>query len=165
LGNVALETDTEFDGFYLLSSIKPGDYQLRVKPSYLTSKNLSQLSKHPIKIRGDGTIVRSEDIILSRNIEVILSDASDINSIRVVNLGEYPSLATLKISWMRLRSQFPNLTRLVPVIPLSNITKSKTSNSYPLRLLTKENDAITELCQAMKKENNRCFEEFVTLKQ
>jgi hypothetical protein len=165
LGNVALETDTEFDGFYLFSSIKPGDYQLHVKQSYLTAKNLSQLSEHPIKIKGDGTIVRSEDIILNRNIEVILSNALDANSIHIVNLGEYPSLEILKISWMRLRNQFPYLTRLVPVIPLSNISKSNTSGKYPLRLLIKKDDSMTELCQEVKKNNKRCFEEFVTLKQ
>ena len=165
LGNVVLETDTEFDGFYLFSSIKPGSYQLRIKPSYLIRKNVSQSSKHNIKIKGDGTIVRGEDIILSRNIEVIKSESSDTSSIKVLNLGEYPSLVTLKVSWMRLRNQFPDFAEFTPVISLSTITKNKQSEQYPLRLNIDKSEVITSLCQQIKVKNGTCFTEFVLLKQ
>jgi len=165
LGNVVLETDTEFDGFYLFSSIKPGRYQLRVKASYLARKKLSQRSKHNILIKGDGTIIRGEDVILSRNVEILKSEPSNSNSIRVVNLGEFPSLTSLKISWVRLRKQFPYLTKLTPAVPLNTITKNTISNQYSLRLVTKQDNVITTLCQEMERKSKTCFSEFVVLKQ
>ncbi|MFT5758382.1 MAG: hypothetical protein ACI9LM_003123 [Alteromonadaceae bacterium] len=164
-GNVILETESEFDGFYLFSSIKPGSYQLGIKASYLTNKNLSLVSEHYIKIKGDGTIVRGEDIILNRNIEVVQSTSSDANRIKVLNLGEYPSIATLKVSWIRLRNQFPFLTELTPVIPLNRITKNAVSSEYPLRLTIKKSTVTATLCQIIKTKNKICFTEFVLLKQ
>ncbi|GHF00290.1 hypothetical protein [Thalassotalea profundi] len=162
-GNVVQTTTAEYDGFYLISGVKPGTFILRVSSSYLAEHQLHQSSEHILTIRGDGSIIRGEDITLTTNITVATANNNAHNALQVINLGKYSSIRSLKLSWLMLRKTFPQLKALVPIIPLSKIEKDKVSNLYTLRL--QANNEIASTCDRIKRSNKTCMLEFVTLSQ
>lgn len=56
-GVIVDSTVTAFDGFYLFTKIKPGEYTVAIDKKQIESLGLQQSDDVPVKIAGDGTIV------------------------------------------------------------------------------------------------------------
>ena len=66
-GKVVKETNTAFDGFYLLDFIIPGRYRLRVSPEQLLRLKLNASPKEEVvEIGMDGTVISGIDFLLER---------------------------------------------------------------------------------------------------
>ena len=65
-GKVVARTKSVFDGFYLFSFVRPGDYSVRVDPAQLERLGLASTGARKAKIEGDGTIVSGIAFTLSR---------------------------------------------------------------------------------------------------
>lgn len=166
-GEVVLSEESEYDGFYLLSGVKPGSYTLRVKQSYLKRKQLTQHSTHKISIQGDGTVIRGEDILLKPILKMIHLKQASENSITVLNLGSFDTLRTLKLSWLILRKKHDILQNMQPLLPIKYIKKDKNSQRYALRLVVDEtpSNAINShnICKTLKRPADFCFIENIVL--
>lgn len=112
-GRVVYQTETAFDGFYLLDFVKPGTYTLRVDPNQIKQLRLSPPKETEIVIGGDGTILNGMDIILeSDNVS---------RSFRVL-LTSYKTREAVFDAWNKLKEEHPDLLEgLEPMIQLNDI--------------------------------------------
>ncbi len=65
-GKVVKEVKSEFDGFYLLDSIPPGRYRIRIAPEQIERLSLVPPSDESIEIKKDGTVIYGVDLHLKR---------------------------------------------------------------------------------------------------
>lgn len=63
-GNVVGKAKSAFDGFYLLESVRPGSYMVRIDPDQLARLGLVAGSPRTVAIGGDGTIASGIDFIV-----------------------------------------------------------------------------------------------------
>lgn len=112
-GSVAHQTESAYDGFYLLDFVRPGTYTLRVDPEQIRKLRLSPPKEQQVVIEGDGTILNSLDIILE-------SDRVS-RSFRVL-LTSFKTRAQVKDAWELLKEQHPKLLEgLQPMIQLNDV--------------------------------------------
>jgi len=65
-GEVVLETKSEYDGFYLLQMVPPGQYQLRVDPEQIERLKLQTPESQTVIIEGSESILSGMDFLLKR---------------------------------------------------------------------------------------------------
>lgn len=63
-GEMVAEVRSAFDGFYLLESVKPGSYTVRLDPDQMSRLGLFAPAPKTVEIRGDGTIANGMDFII-----------------------------------------------------------------------------------------------------
>jgi len=66
-GKVAGEAKTSSDGYYIVSSVKPGKYQLRIEPQQLTGLDLKADRIADVEITPQGVFVYGVDFVLSKS--------------------------------------------------------------------------------------------------
>jgi len=64
---VAGEAKTSSDGYYIVSSVKPGKYQLRIEPQQLTGLDLKADRIADVEITPQGVFVYGVDFVLSKS--------------------------------------------------------------------------------------------------
>lgn len=158
--DVVQETVSEYDGFYLFSFIKPGDYSLRISSKFLERRELVQLYENQISILGNGTVIQDESIELVhsgqiKSIVKIQQANSSLAHVSVINLGLYQSKRTAKIIFMALKRKFPQLQ------PLTIYNDTDHGTGYPLRLNNANNINVTELCKPLISIDLTCFGESI----
>lgn len=158
---VVQETVSEYDGFYLLSFIKPGDYSLRISSKFLNRRKLIQPYENKISILGNGTVIQGESIELVHSGQVkkspIIADVKvSLTPISVINLGLYQSKRTAKVIFMALKRKFPHVKELTIYQG-----KNEDSTGYLLRLNNKNNINVTDFCKPLLKANVNCFAELL----
>lgn len=65
-GEVIATTISESDGYYVLTGVPVGDYQLRVSPSQMQRQGLHDGGTHPVSVSAEGWLVSGIDIELDR---------------------------------------------------------------------------------------------------
>jgi len=65
-GNVIKSEKSEYDGFYVISNIVPGNYYLRVSAAQATRLGVRQLEEKMIVITNDNLVLNGIDLLLSR---------------------------------------------------------------------------------------------------
>jgi len=63
-GKVVRKITTAYDGFYLFDFVVPGEYTLRISPDQLKKLKLTADKSYPILIKGNGTVISSQDFVL-----------------------------------------------------------------------------------------------------
>lgn len=144
--NIVQETDSEFDGFYLFIGIKPGDYLVRVSPSYLEKNKLTMdKERHQANILGDGTIVRGLDFLLESPLKAAINNPNGYT----INLGTFASNYNRLLTYKLLMNQYPRL-RGLPVIMSKKSPYSLIINS------SNKSASYVELCNNIMKRNLTC---------
>ncbi|MCC2604778.1 hypothetical protein [Planctobacterium marinum] len=104
-GDVIKQIDAEYDGYYLFSEVHPGDYTVRVSPTYAEDKNLVQSEVQTVTLDHEGDLVSGLDFGLARK---------HYETGYTMNLGRFNSLTMLKVFWQlrkkRLKSFIQDLT-------------------------------------------------------
>jgi len=135
--NIIQETDSEFDGFYLFIGIKPGDYLVKVNPSYLERNKLTMdKERYPASILGDGTIIRDLDFLLESPFNVLTKNLNGYT----INLGEFASDYNRLLTYTMLMNQYPKLRNL-PV---------KMNKKAPYTLIVNSNNKSQDYLQLCK---------------
>lgn len=112
-GTVAYQTESSYDGFYLLDFVRPGSYILRVDPEQTARLRLNATEERKVEIEADGTILSGLDVFLE-------SDRAS-RSFRVL-LATFKSRGEAKSAWELLLSEHPNrLKNLQPMVQLNEI--------------------------------------------
>ncbi len=65
-GEVVTSTRSASDGYYILSEVRPGEYQVRISPSQLKKFNLFDGVEQTIKMQPDGEFIYGVDFKLGR---------------------------------------------------------------------------------------------------
>lgn len=159
-GGIFQSTNSEFDGFYLFSSIKPGKYNIRIKPSYLLNKNLVQLKQHKLIIKGNGTVISGENITLHHkdNIDKITQEKNRITippEHFLINLGRYHSPSHANITWLMLRKTYPEIS----LFTRSIFTNKNNEAELKLFVPNKQKNLMINWCNKIKRQNKVCFSE------
>lgn len=63
-GEIAKQTRSQYDGFFLIDLIRPGTYTMRVDPEQLQRLDLPAVAERTVVIGRDGTILNGEDIVI-----------------------------------------------------------------------------------------------------
>lgn len=63
-GQVVGRTQSAPDGFYVLSAVKPGQYQVRVAPTELAERQLRESPSRSVVVNADGSFVSGVDFVL-----------------------------------------------------------------------------------------------------
>jgi hypothetical protein len=58
---------TSWDGYYVLSGVRPGSYLLRISPEQVERQRLVEVPVRSIVIGGDGKFVDGMDFVISRD--------------------------------------------------------------------------------------------------
>jgi hypothetical protein len=153
-GEIVLETESEYDGFYLFGAVTPGDYTVIINPDYLKNNKLSMATSQQATIYGDGTIVRGLDFTLQSNKvtspPIINNNNSEQGSgIYVINLGGFASSFNRQLTYRLLLKQYPKLRILGP------IEDQSIPNKLLLGPLSNPNNYI-ELCQTIVAKGLHC---------
>jgi len=153
-GEIVLETESEYDGFYLFAAVTPGEYSVVINPHYLKNKDLVMATDHRATILGDGTIVRGLDFTLLSEKEAatltLQPNNSESSSVGfVINLGDFHSEFNRKLTYQLLLRQYPTLRNL------QLIQKPSTPNSLLLSGFTPPNMYI-QLCQSIREKKLHC---------
>jgi hypothetical protein len=64
-GKVVARTASSSDGYYIIQSVLPGHYSLRISPEQLTRLNLMDPGPRPVTVSPDGDFVNGVDFILT----------------------------------------------------------------------------------------------------
>lgn len=64
-GRVVARTTSSSDGYYIIQSVLPGHYSLRISPEQLTRLKLSDPGSRPVTVSPDGDFVNGVDFILT----------------------------------------------------------------------------------------------------
>jgi len=62
-GNLAQEVRSEYDGFYLFMGVKPGEYDVKVKPGDEPGRGMIDILPQRVTIGKDGTVASYKDIV------------------------------------------------------------------------------------------------------
>lgn len=89
-GKTVATTQSEFDGYYLFSGVKPGRYIVRLNQQALKTKSVRANTPVYLKYRGDGELISGTDFIL---------ESKEKSAGYAVLLGEFAALPTLKSYW------------------------------------------------------------------
>ena len=84
-------------------------------------------------------------------------------SLKVLNLGQFNTLRTLKLSWLILRKKHEILQAMPPLVPIKHIKKDKNSRRYNLRLIIGKGELDNTICQQLNRPANFCFIEHIVL--
>lgn len=145
--NIILETDSEYDGFYLFIGIKPGNYSVTVSRAYL-EKNELEMDKenYQANILGDGTIVRGLDFSLKPQFNA--ESITNVNGY-TINLGEFASDFNRLLTYRLLTNQYPQL-RGLPVVMNKKAPYTLIINSI------NKSDRYVELCKSIMQRELTC---------
>lgn len=112
-GTIAHQTESAFDGFYLLDFVRPGTYTLRIDPEQTARLQLNATKEQKIVIEPDGTIVNGMDIFLE-------SDHAS-RSFRVL-LVSFKTRDEAEIAWEALLRDKPKLMEgLEPMVQVNEL--------------------------------------------
>jgi len=153
-GQIVLETESEYDGFYLFAAVTPGEYTVVINPHYLENNKLHMVKSYKATIFGDGTIVRGLDFTLqsTKSISTLLNDND--NSVQtsgdfIINLGSFVSPFNRKLTYQLLLRQYPKLRNL------RLIKDESAPNSLLIGPLVSPNDYI-QLCHSIRVKELQC---------
>ena len=69
---------TAFDGFYTLSDIPPGTYQLRVPEAEIRRLGLTALASKPVVVTSEGTVVDGLDLVFTPDLAISAAPREDV---------------------------------------------------------------------------------------
>ena len=123
-------TRTEFDGFYLLTNILPGKYHLNILPESLQKYSLEPIQSETIVISPQGDVINGFDITATKK---------SIETVFLVNHGEFPNKKSLNIYWQLNKKKMLIMTNNRPI---SYLFDNKSGNySFVLYKSTNRNSA------------------------
>jgi len=65
-GQVVQTVKSAYDGYYVFSQVRPGNYRIRVKAEQIERLKLARIAARPVVVGGEGEVVDGMDIILRR---------------------------------------------------------------------------------------------------
>lgn len=161
-----LETQTVFDGYFLLDKVKPGNYLLTINQNYLQKNKLATRSPMPLTIGNNGSL------IMGANFEVFPADLYQAKPEEVfeneafwVDLGAFSSENNAKTVANALRLVFSRILSLrSSPKPVEIVLAKDSAEMYQLKLgpLTNINDS-KEICGALVQEGLYCKVEKIDL--
>lgn len=99
-GEVLATVTSEFDGYYLIMDVKPGQYQVRIAPDYVASNNLVNSKPLNIVMSHSGELSSGNDFTLFQR---------QFEERYVVTVGEFSDADVLNAYWSVLQRQNPNV--------------------------------------------------------
>jgi hypothetical protein len=102
-GDVATQVESAFDGFYLMSFVRPGRYTLRVDPDQAERLNLIAPEPRQVEIEADGTILSAQDFVYEEEESAAAGD----RSFRV-RLADFLTQADAERGWRQLFEALPS---------------------------------------------------------
>ena len=100
--NIVATTETEFDGYYLFTDLRPGNYRAAVDPAYIERKKLHDADELAINLTAQGDVINGSDFTL---------DQLEFTSGYVVSVGSFTSLDILKTYWYLLQKRYRRLLK------------------------------------------------------
>lgn len=95
---IAASTRSEFDGYYLFTNVKPGNYQLKVDENFVEQRDLKSADKN-LDFSSDGDVIAGVDFVLRP-----LDEAAGY----VASAGKFESPEMLKLYYHLLRKKLGN---------------------------------------------------------
>jgi hypothetical protein len=142
-GATVATTQTEFDGYYLFSSVKPGRYVVRLNQSALKSKKVRTGTPLYLKYKGDGGLIDGANFVL---------EAKEKAEGFAVVLGEFATQSTLKAYW-HIINKYGLKVALTRPFYLQNNESAK----YELfAAFYQTEDRAIELCDSLTEEKIKC---------
>ena len=109
-GEIVKEILSEYDGYYLASSLPPGDYTLRIQQSYLAQNEW--LTPQALQVNhNDQDVISGQDILLRKAFN---------QSGYSAELGQFASIDTLNSYWAILTMKHPELRQYEHFYAFSN---------------------------------------------
>lgn len=78
---VVSRTRSAADGYYVLSAVPPGEYQVRVDPEETAKRGYAEPGSRAVRIGADGTVINGIDLILERRVEAGAAAAGNGNPV------------------------------------------------------------------------------------
>ena len=113
-GQVVMETKTAYDGFYDLTLIVPGRYELRVSPEQAARLDLVVPAPRPITIAASGTILDGFDLLLGSVAGAAPSERMAATEPSAPSAAAAPITAEAPEVWLRRAVGFQNELRSQP---------------------------------------------------
>ncbi|WDE12074.1 sporulation protein [Thalassomonas haliotis] len=94
---IVATTETEYDGYYLFTDLRPGNYRASIDPAYIERKKLHEADELAINLTAQGDVINGSDFTL---------DQLEFTSGYVVSVGSFSSLDILKTYWYLLQKRY-----------------------------------------------------------
>ena len=94
---IVATTETEFDGYYLFTDLRPGNYRASIDSSYIDRKRLHDSDDLAINLTAQGDVINGSDFTL---------DQLEFTAGYVVSAGSFTSLDILKTYWYLLQKRY-----------------------------------------------------------
>ncbi|MGS0534908.1 MSCRAMM family protein [Pseudoalteromonas sp. SaAl2] len=86
-GNKVAQTQAAYDGYYLFTDLRPGEYQAVIEDNYKDNKGLKETQNITVNLSPQGDVVMGVDFVLTEKVKA---------SGYIANAGSFSSLAFLK---------------------------------------------------------------------
>nr|WP_246239942.1 carboxypeptidase-like regulatory domain-containing protein [Pseudoalteromonas caenipelagi] len=99
-GKLVAQTESAFDGYYLFTGLKPGQYVAQVDEAQLQQKNLKATQTVMVELPNEGSVLSGVDLSLL--------EMDKFNGV-FSSLGEFSSLSILKTYFVLINKRLKNL--------------------------------------------------------
>lgn len=143
-GELIYTTNTEFDGFFLFTGIKPGTYLMKISENSVKRHRISKQINATVHFPVEGKVLTGKDFILSR-----YKQASKY----LVHHGSFPSSRAMEVYWQL------NGDKLRRTASLPKITYDTDPSSKNLRLVllkSSQQQVAREYCNDLLKLDINC---------
>jgi hypothetical protein len=146
-GVLVKESKSAFDGFYLISYVRPGRYTLRVDPEQVARLGLRPPAPREIEIEANGTIVSAQDFVFREGGEGTRGETSFR-----VRLADFASRIDADRGWAKIAETLPeslsgSTSEVVTATPRDGGGKVFSLHAVGLP----SRDAATKLCTTIRK--------------
>ncbi|WDD99260.1 hypothetical protein [Thalassomonas actiniarum] len=142
-GHIVASEDTAFDGYYLFTDLRPGNYRASIDSDYLERKKLHKTDDLILDLSAQGDILNGSDFTLEQ---------LEFTSGYVVSVGSFSSLNILKTYWYLLQKRYRRRLNQ-PAFFLYDEGNGK----YQLNLaFYQENEQAIKACEEISKLDINC---------
>jgi cell division septation protein DedD len=169
VGAVVKTATSEFDGYYALGGVRPGQYALRVSPAQAVQLKFSAPAAQSIEIGSAGGPVHAPDMLLARASAPLLATSAPAPTNSGAALPANAGRARIQLAavtdegkaregWARLRDRAPDLLQALKIEIESVAWNSQTGRLYRLRAGPFPNLATArQMCDQLKARGVSCF--------
>ncbi|MBD1582970.1 hypothetical protein [Pseudoalteromonas sp. S16_S37] len=143
-GKLVAQTESAFDGYYLFTGLKPGQYVAQVEEKQLEQKNLKVTQEVMVELPNEGSVLSGVDLSLKEKDKFNGSFAS---------LGEFSSLSILKTYFVLINKRLKSMPGYSPFyFKESNSDKYILAASYSAQ----PSKVVNTVCELVKQRELKC---------